>query len=47
MTEDFDFLKELFKFGKPTKEEMINKYILGYITKKQLDEFMEKYNGRH
>ena len=42
---DFDFVKYLNNFvagtQKPTKAEMINKYIAGKITKQQLDEFME------
>ena len=43
---DFYFVKYFSNFvagtQKPTKAEMINKYIQGSITKQQLDEFMEK-----
>lgn len=42
---DFDFVKYFNNFvagtQKPSKADMINKYITGRITKKQLDEFME------
>lgn len=45
MNNDFDFVKYFSNFvaetQKPTKAEMINKYIAGKITKQQLDEFME------
>ena len=45
MGNDFDFVKYFSKFvagqQKPSKEEMINKYIAGTITKQQLDEFMK------
>ena len=46
MNNDFDFVKYFSNFvagtQKPSKAEMINKYIAGRITKQQLDEFMEK-----
>ena len=46
MGNDFDFVKYFSNFvagqQKPSKEEMINKYIAGTITKQQLDEFMKK-----
>ena len=42
---DFDFVKYFNNFvagtQQPSREEMINKYIAGRITKQQLDEFME------
>ena len=45
MTNDFDFVKNFSNFvagtQKPTKAEMINRYIHGTIPKQQLDEFME------
>ena len=45
MDNDFDFVKYFSNFvastQKPSKAEMINKYIAGRITKQQLDEFME------
>ena len=45
MDNDFDFVKYFSKFvagtQKMSKEEMINKYIAGNITKQQLDEFMK------
>jgi len=39
---NFDFVKELFKVAQPSKADMINRYIIGKITKQQLDEFMKK-----
>ena len=46
MDNDFDFVKYFSNFvagtQKSSREEMINKYIAGKITKQQLDEFMEK-----
>ena len=43
---DFDFVKYFSNFvagtQQPSREEMINKYIAGRITKQQLDEFMKK-----
>ena len=36
---DFDFVKEFFKVAQPSKNDMIQKYVLGFITKQQLDEF--------
>ena len=45
MTNDFDFVKYFNNFvagtQKPSKADMINRYIAGKITKQQLDEFME------
>ena len=45
MDKDFDFVKYFSNFvagtQKPSKEEMINRYIRGTITKQQLDEFMK------
>ncbi len=45
MNNDFDFVKYLNNFvagkQKPSREDMINKYISGKITKQQLDEFMK------
>ena len=45
MGNDCDFVKYFSNFvagqQKPSKEEMINRYIRGTITKQQLDEFME------
>ena len=45
MNNDFDFVEYFSKFvagmQKPSKEEMINRYIRGTITKVQLDEFMK------
>ena len=42
---DFDFVKYFSNFvagtQKPSKADMINRYIAGKITKQQLDEFME------
>ena len=42
---DFDFVKYFSNFvagtQKPSREEMINRYIRGTITKQQLDEFMK------
>lgn len=42
---DFGFVKYFSNFvagtQKPSKAEMINKYIRGTITKQQLDEFMK------
>ena len=44
--DDFDFVKYFSNFvagtQKPTKDDMINRYVLGKITKQQLDEFMKK-----
>lgn len=46
MDNDFDFVEYFSKFvagqQKPSREEMINRYIAGTITKAQLDEFMKK-----
>ena len=46
MDNDFDFVKYFSNFvagtQKPSKEDMINRYITGNITKQQLDEFMKK-----
>jgi hypothetical protein len=36
-----DIIEHLFGSFKKTKEQMINDYIQGKITKKELDEFME------
>ena len=45
MDNDFDFVKYFSNFvagtQKSSKEEMINRYIRGTITKQQLDEFMK------
>ena len=45
MDNDFDFVKYFSNFvagtQKPSKADMINRYIAGKITKQQLDEFME------
>ena len=41
MDNDFDFVKELFKVAQPSKNDMIQKYVLGLITKQQLDKFMK------
>ena len=45
MQNNFDLVKYFSKFvagtQKPSKEEMINKYIAGTITKQQLDDFMK------
>ena len=45
MGNDFDLVKYFSKFvagtQKPSKEEMINRYITGNITKQQLEEFMK------
>ena len=41
MDNDFDFVKELFKVAQPSKNDMIQKYVLGLITKQQLDDFMK------
>ena len=41
MGNDCDFIKELFKVAQPSKNDMIQKYVLGLITKQQLDEFMK------
>ena len=49
MGNDFDFVKYFSNFvagqQKPSKEEMINRYIRGTITKQQLDEFMKGCKG--
>ena len=46
MDNDFDFVKYFSNFvagqQKPSKADMINRYITGNITKQQLDEFMKK-----
>ena len=45
MQNDFDFMNYFNNFinsSTLTKEEMINKYIAGTITKQQLDEFMKQ-----
>ena len=46
MSDDFDFVKYFSNFvagtQKPSKTEMINRYIRGTITKQQLDEFIKK-----
>ena len=36
-----------FKSFKPSKRELIDMYLKGTITKKELDERMEKYYGRN
>ena len=45
MDNDFDFVKYFSNFvagtQKPSKADMINRYIRGIITKQQLDEFMK------
>ena len=45
MDNNFDFVKCFSNFvagtQKPSKADMLNRYIAGKITKKQLDEFME------
>ena len=41
MGNDFNFIKELFKVAQPSKNDMIQKYVLGLITKQQLDDFMK------
>ena len=45
MGEDFDFAKYFNNFINRlvlTKEEMINRYIKGTITKQELDDFMKQ-----
>lgn len=49
MDNDFDFVKYFSNFvagqQKPSKTDMINRYITGKITKQQLDEFMKRYKA--
>jgi len=45
MSNDFDFMNYFNNFinrSTITKEEMINKYIKGQITKQELDKFMKQ-----